>query len=120
MADPQATTPGARDYVITRAIFRLTQRAIEAVTLCVSRGPLSPLTQVQSIQMRVALATIMREAVSVGRWFERVRNGSKEPEPNPRVSSRPKSQTIIVSPEMLSPEDPGFDEDSTTEPLKPR
>lgn len=94
------------DYTRARAIYRLTQRAIAAVNLIVSKGPLSPLTGVQNLTLRVALSDVVREAIGVGKWLASDR---KSPPPLPR--SRPHSQTVVVS------EDPHFDEDSTTEPV---
>ena len=75
----------ARGYVRSRAIYRLTQRAVAAVNLAVSKGPLAPLTGMQNITIRVALGDVVREAIGVGAWLEKVRNGSKEPPPLPRL-----------------------------------
>lgn len=107
--------PEGRGYFKARAIYRLTQRAVQAVHEIVSKGPLSPLTGMQSLTLRVALADVVRESIKVGEWLSRAKAGSKEPPPLPR--SRPKSQTVILSPSALAPEDPKFDEDVTTEPM---
>lgn len=120
MGEKSKTDPG-RDYVRARAIFRLTQRAVAACNLVYAKGPWSELTAMQNVTLRVALADVVRESIGVGLWLERVKNGSKEPPPLPR--SRPKqppSQTVVVSPDYLGDENPNFDEDSTTEPIKPR
>jgi hypothetical protein len=105
----------ALSYELSRAIHRLTQRAVAAVHMIVSKGPLSPLTEMQSVTLRVALAGIVREAVGVGEWLERKRRGSKLPPPLPRT--RPKLQTIVVDPAVLDSGNPGWDEDKTTEPI---
>lgn len=75
------------DFVFARAIFRLTQRAVQEATLAVSPGPLSPITEMQSITLRVALGAIVREAIGTGRWIERcerARRDREHPEPDPR------------------------------------
>lgn len=110
----EKTPPAAINFIVNRALYRLTCRDVEAATLIVTKGPLSPLTDMQSIAMRVAFNTSLREAVAIGRWAERAKNGSTEDCPMP--SMRPKSQTIIVDPGYLG-ENPGFDEDSTTETI---
>lgn len=85
------------DYTLRRAIFRLTQRAVQETTLCVTVGPLAPLTEMQSVALRIALAVIIREAIATGRWVERVERAKRE----------------------RGEEDPRFDED-ITEPMPPR
>lgn len=61
----------ASQYELRRTILRLTQRCVQEATLAVSKGPLSPLTAMQSLALRVALGSLIREAVGVGRWHER-------------------------------------------------
>jgi chromosome segregation ATPase len=85
------------EYTLRRAILRLTQRGVQEATLCVSQGPLSPLTEMQSIQLRVALGAIIREAIGTGRWLERTDRARRE----------------------RGEQDPQFDED-ITEPMPPR
>lgn len=85
------------DYILRRAIFRLTERGLQEITLCVTQGPLSPLTEMQSIAIRVALRAIVAEAVGTGRWVERVHRARRD----------------------RGEDDPRFDED-VTEPLAPR
>lgn len=85
-------------YVLSRAIFRLTQRAVQEATLAVCSGPLSPLTEMQSIQMRVALGAIIREAIGTGRWMERIERARRD---------------------NGTEEDPRFDQE-ITEPMPPR
>lgn len=89
------TSAAASQYVLSRAIFRLTQRAVQEATLAICTGPLSPLTEMQSVALRVALAVIIREAVGVGRWYER------------------------QHPPKTSEQDPNFDNEAT-EPGPPR
>lgn len=101
---------------MSRAIHRLTMRCVSEANLIVSKGPLAPLTGMQNVTMRVAFATIVREAINVGRWYERTKRGGKEPPPLPRT----RAKTVIVSPEALDLDNPGFDQDATTEPLPPR
>lgn len=112
MADDTPVSADGRLFYATKAIYRLTQQCLQAATLIVTKGPISPVTDVQSIMMRVAFNGAIREAVAVGRWIERSKNGSKEPPPVPRT--RPKSQTVIVDADYLA-ENPGFDEDDTTD-----
>lgn len=89
----------ASAYVLSRAIYRLTQRSVQEATMAVCQGPLSPLTEMQSIALRVALSAIVREAVGVGRWYER------------------QAQAGRTGPAM--DEDPRFDDEATTEPGRP-
>lgn len=86
----------ASQYVLSRAIYRLTQRAVQEATLAICQGPLSPLTEMQSVALRVALAVIVRESVAVGRWYERQ-----------------------APPPVTAETDPGFDSEAT-EPIPPR
>lgn len=79
-------------YVLSRGIFRLTQRAVQEATLAICSGPLSPLTEMQSIQLRVALGAIVRDAIGVGRWYERQardRREAGEVEADPRFDEEP-------------------------------
>lgn len=85
------------EYILRRALFRLTERGLQEITLCVTQGPLSPLTEMQSIAIRVALRGIVAEAVGTGRWVERVYRARRE----------------------RGEDDPRFDDD-VTEPVPPR
>lgn len=88
----------AGEYTLRRAIFRLTQRAVQEATLAICQGPLSPLTEMQSVALRVALGSIIREAIGTGRWVEQIARARRLRGPEP---------------------DPRFDED-ITEPMPPR
>lgn len=85
-------------YTLNRAIYRLTQRAVQEATLAVCMGPLSPLTEMQSVALRVALGSIVREAIATGRWAERQERHRSEWQAG----------------------DPGWDSEPTTEPAQPR
>lgn len=89
----------AAEYELRRTIYRLTQRAVQEATLAICTGPLSPLTEMQSMALRIALGSIIREAVGTGRWAER------------QELRRDMAELVEV--------DPRFDEE-TTEPQRPR
>lgn len=93
----QTTIVDGPEYVLRRAIFRLTQRAVQEATLAVCKGPLSPINEMQSIAMRVGLGAIIREAIGTGRWIERLYRARRE----------------------AGEDDPRFDED-VTEPVLPK
>lgn len=91
-------TDAASAYVLSRAIYRLTQRGVQEATLAICSGPLSPLTEMQSLALRVALGQIIREAVGVGRWYERQAAAGRTRAPA---------------------DNPHFDDEVTTEPGRP-
>lgn len=92
----RAPAPGPT-YTLARAIYRLTQRAVQEATLAVSTGPLSPLSEMQSVALRVGLGQLIREAIATGRWYER------------------QAREVANSNAEL-----GWDDESTTEPRWPR
>lgn len=85
-------------YTLSRAVYRLTQRAVQEATLAVSTGPLSPLTEMQSVALRVGLGALIREAIATGRWYER------------------QQQHV----QQWQSADPAWTEEPPTEPARPR
>ena len=119
------TSDPGRSYLLGRAVYKLTQNAISVANMVISTAPIAPLTGMQNITLRVGLAGVVRDAIAVGRWYERAKAGSKELPPKPLTKPaktgkdrQAPAATGIAAPAAVAGENPRFDEDATTEPIE--
>lgn len=76
LGDEQPSTVAALDDVILKHSHRLLQK----IHLVVSVGPISPLTWLQSMQLKAEIGLAMRQVAASGRWFERYRRRERSVE----------------------------------------
>jgi hypothetical protein len=122
------TSDPGRQYLLGRAIYVLTQKALAASNMVTTTAPIAELTAMQNITLRVAFGGVIRDAIAVGRWYERAKAGSDEPPPktlarlaragNDRQASATTGKPATAGPAAVAGENPRFDEDATTEPIE--
>jgi hypothetical protein len=71
------------------AIVKLSNHCVQKVHLIVSRGPISPLTGIQSMQLRSEIGLAMRLVAAAARWFERYRRNPRATEIGPWGDDEP-------------------------------
>jgi len=74
---------------LDNAIVKLADVLVQKVHLIVSRGPISPLTWLQSQQLRAEIGLHMRLVSAAARWFERYRRHPKATEVGPWGDDEP-------------------------------
>lgn len=74
---------------LDNAIVKLSDVLVQKVHLIVSRGPISPLTWLQSQQLRAEIGLHMRLVSAAARWFERYRRKERSVEVGPFGDDEP-------------------------------
>jgi hypothetical protein len=74
---------------LDNAIVKLSNHLVQKVHLIVSRGPISPLTGIQSMQLRAEIGFAMRLVAAAARWFEHHKRADRSVEIGPWSDDEP-------------------------------
>ena len=102
------------DAELNGRLVALRSEFFRTISTIVQAGPIPPLTDVQKMQLEVAVSEITRRAAEYSRRHWEERKFALPPPP------RPPPPTMIVTPQAPPGPDPAWLEDATTKPMPKR